>query len=65
MDWFLYDNGPRHERVKHILDFNSNFKHILDLGVSLLMFLKMYLVDRNQLYQELWLIETNYTRNFG
>ena len=23
MDWFLYDNGLRHERVKHKHDFNQ------------------------------------------
>ena len=24
MDWFLYDNGPRHERVKEVCILKSN-----------------------------------------
>ena len=24
MNWFLYDNGPRHERVKHFNLLNTN-----------------------------------------
>ena len=23
MDWFLYDNGPRHERVNLVIDFEN------------------------------------------
>ena len=25
MDWFLYDNDPRYERVKHILNIMRSF----------------------------------------
>ena len=28
MDWFLYDNGPRHERVKNFID-QLNFDVVL------------------------------------
>ena len=41
MDWFLYDNGLRHERVKHVnfsheirsllsIKYSSNFSNILN-----------------------------------
>ena len=27
MDWFLYDNGPRHERIKQILHKTTEFRY--------------------------------------
>ena len=29
IDWFLYDNGPRHERVKHSKTINITFMQLL------------------------------------
>ena len=37
MDWFLYDNGLRHERVKHSLHLDQKFVLIYGL-------FKLYLI---------------------
>ena len=38
MDWFLYDNGLRHERVKHAVSFTKfpDQKNLLNLMIPLL-----------------------------
>ena len=33
IDWFLYDNGLRHERVKGILSLNLKFHIVMIKGV--------------------------------
>ena len=37
MDWFLYDNGLRHERVKLKINLNFFF-HILNIHLKLTFF---------------------------
>ena len=33
MDWFLYDNGLRHERVKGALRLIENFPEVISNGI--------------------------------
>ena len=41
MDWFLYDNGHRHERVKIMIRFYTFFFHFVTVRIHLLInFLK-------------------------
>ena len=35
MDWFLYDNGPRHERFKCVEEFSSRFHLANDKYLSI------------------------------
>ena len=36
MDWFLYDNGHRHERVKIMIRFYTFFFHFVTVHIHLL-----------------------------
>ena len=60
MDWFLYDNGLRHERVKMFINFNdfSSFVEIIPFSFNLqntkwskklLLMLKYYWIKKSKL----------------
>ena len=60
MDWFLYDNGLRHERVKMFINFNdfSSFVEIILFSFNLqntkwskklLLMLKYYWIKKSKL----------------
>ena len=60
MDWFLYDNGLRHERVKMFINFNdfSSFAEIIPFSFNLqntkwskklLLMLKYYWIKKSKL----------------
>ena len=42
MDWFLYDNGLRHERVKHIQVINLLFL-LFTLSNTCIIYLQRYI----------------------
>ena len=48
MDWFLYDNGPRHERVKSF--YKRSYTIMINLMMKLYQYQSIHLIKlRNQL----------------
>ena len=52
MDWFLYDNGLRHERVKKVT--STNIEDIRDGVIHTCSYMKLFFSQKNFPYKTLF-----------